>query len=155
MRFSKIYRKKRKVLLPNLRYQQTQPPHHMSHWRPPLNNVPRQERQWFQTVLQSHALFCGCPDPVAHFNHMATRFGRAAADGQQQPPQPPQLRALPAPPVPDTPRRHTRSENPVWPGDGGGEGDRGEAEGDGGGADADDLNQEDIDELVDLLDAPE
>lgn len=150
MRFSRPYRKKRKVLLPYL--PTTKSTHStMSDWIPPTDNVPQREDNWFRSVYTSHRAFCGCLDPVRHLAAVS------AALGFQPPPSrgsagshgtPAIVRALPALPAAPT------SRPPPCGGDGGrgaGEG-RQDAGGDGG---ADDFQQDDVDELLNMLDDAE
>lgn len=78
-------------------------------WAPPIYNVQGREEVWFQSVSSSHAVFCGCLDPVDHLRRIAARINNAP----QQPPANPdnntlrRLPALPAPPEPpaEQPRR--------------------------------------------------
>ncbi len=67
------------------------------------------------------------------------------------------MRVQPALPAPEPPveRRHVRQENQPWSG-GDGDGDGGaQRDGGDGGENAADLGPEDLDELLDVLDAPE
>lgn len=157
MFLGKLYRKKRKVLLHQLRTPEKTPPA-MSYWRPPTRNVPGQEQGWYDAIFSSHNAFCGCGDPIGHANNLAARFGRSGRSRHPATPDtPPPIRPLPALPAPDPPappRRHARTENQAWGGSGGAGGDRGD--GDGGAAGGgDDLGSDAVEELLDLLDDPE
>nr|CAF05719.1 hypothetical protein [Torque teno virus]CAF05725.1 hypothetical protein [Torque teno virus]CAF05775.1 hypothetical protein [Torque teno virus] len=154
MYFSRKRRPKKERPLP-LRYVCGLPPSRpdpMS-WRPPAHDVPGQEGLWYRSVFTSHGAFCGCGDFVGHLQRLSERLGRP------QPPRPPggppgpAVRALPALPPPEPePRRHVQRENP---GCGGGDAADGGPHGEGGDGDDADLGPEDLDELLDVLDAPE
>ena len=121
----------------------------------PRRNASQREDMWYQSVLLAHNSFCGCDDPIGHL--LGLHRSRADTPSPEGPPPPvaPRIRGLPALPAPNTPveRRHTRTENPSWPGDGGG--DAG-ARGDGDGGEGDDqLDAEDVEDLLGVLDDPE
>lgn len=113
-------------------------------WTPPRNDQQYLNWQWYSSVLSSHAAMCGCPDAVAHFNHLASVL-RAP---QNPPPPGPQrnlpLRRLPAlPAAPEAP-----GDRAPWPMAGGAEGEDG-----GAGGDADHGGAAGGPEDADLLDA--
>lgn len=143
------WRKKRKV--PLLAVRATPPPQPMSHWRPPVHNVPGQERQYYEGCFRMHAAFCGCGDFINHLNSLASRIGSPGNGQPPRPDPPPRLRALPAPSSSSTP---TDSRQAPWRGDGGGD----DAPGGGaaaGGPDDGELGPEDVDELLELIDDAE
>ncbi len=149
------WRKKRKVLLQTV--PATPPEPHMSFWRPPVHNVPGLERNWYESVYRSHAAFCGCGDFINHINNLATSLGRPPQPRPPGAPQPPPIRPLPALPAPEDPqpRRHNRTENQPWPGDGGGEGAAGDPVAAGEQEGGDEYGPEDVDQLLDMLDDAE
>lgn len=116
-------------------------------FRAPTNQSGVREQQWFHACLAAHGAFCGCGDPVLHFNNIATRFNYLPATSSPldptagAPPRRPQLRRLAAlPAAPQTP-----TEPQAWLGGG----DGGAAGPDAGGepvADAD-YRSEDLDDL--------
>nr|O70738.1 RecName: Full=Uncharacterized ORF2 protein [Torque teno virus 1 (isolate TA278)]BAA25130.1 unnamed protein product [Torque teno virus 1]BAA82451.1 ORF2 [Torque teno virus] len=113
-------------------------------WTPPRNDQHYLNWQWYSSILSSHAAMCGCPDAVAHFNHLASVL-RAP---QNPPPPGPQrnlpLRRLPAlPAAPEAP-----GDRAPWPMAGGAEGEDG-----GAGGDADHGGAAGGPEDADLLDA--
>nr|P0C675.1 RecName: Full=ORF2/4 protein [Torque teno virus Human/Japan/TRM1/1999] len=113
-------------------------------WTPPRNDQQYLNWQWYSSILSSHAAMCGCPDAVAHFNHLASVL-RAP---QNPPPPGPQrnlpLRRLPAlPAAPEAP-----GDRAPWPMAGGAEGEDG-----GAGGDADHGGAAGGPEDADLLDA--
>ncbi|BAA94875.1 hypothetical protein TTV15_gp1 [Torque teno virus 15] len=149
MHFSKITRKKRKLLLqtvPLAKNQRTT----MS-WSRPSQNVPICEQNWFESCLRSHACFCGCNNPVIHFNNIATRFNYLpTANPPVGPPQPPtrppsRLRPLPALPAPPA------DPQAPWPGAGGSSGggeERNQRGRSGERADGEDFDAEDLNALM-------
>lgn len=105
------------------------------------------EQQWFEACIRSHGAYCGCGDPVLHFNNLATRFRYLPAASSPldspggAPPRRTHLRRLAA--LPAAP--HTPTEPQAWPGGG----DGGAAGPDAGGepvADAE-YRTEDLDDL--------
>lgn len=155
MRFSRIYRsKKRKVLLPHLSAPQTEPPA-MSNWIPPTTNVFSREEDWFRGIYCSHRAFCGCDDPVRHLASLAATLGFQPGPPPSGDPRerstPPVVRTgLPALPPPAQP-------GPSRPCGGSGAGRGGDGRRDAGDAAAgdDDLPEESVEELLDLLDDAE
>lgn len=154
MRFSRIYRQKRKVLLFPLRTAKKTRPS-MSDWIPPTQNVPDREEAFFRGVYCMHRAFCGCGDFVHHLARLSADFGYQpgpAPHGDSGPRATPGvvrgLRALPA--ASSTPR-----DPPCGGGDGGRAGGDGRQDAGEDGGDGDDLAPGDIEELVDLLDDPE
>lgn len=135
---------KRKLLLQIVRAAPQTPA--MSFRTPTIQGGVR-DQQWFEACLRSHCAFCGCGDPVLHFNNLAARFNYLPATASPldpsgaAPPRRPQLRRLAAlPAAPQTP-----TEPQPWHGGG----DGGAAGPDAGGepvADAD-YRQEDLDDL--------
>ena len=112
------------------------------------------DQQWFEACVRSHAAFCGCGDPVLHFNNIATRFHYLPATSSPldptggAPPRRPQLRrlaALPAAP-PSTP------ESQPWRGGGGDDGAGGPDAAGGPVADAE-YGPEDLDDLFAAIEA--
>nr|BAB69492.1 SENV-D [SEN virus] len=149
MHFSKITRKKRKLLLQTVPLPKSQ--RTTMSWSRPVQNVSICEQHCFKSCLQSHACFCGCNNPVIHFNHIATRFNYLPTAnppvGPSQPPtRPPSrlrpLAALAAPPA---------AQQAPWSGAGGSSGggeesnQRGRM---GERADGEDLDAEDLDALM-------
>lgn len=146
MFLGKIYRTKRKLLLPAVRPPQA-PSSMSSTWRVPRGDVASRERHWYLAVRDSHDAFCGCRDPVFHLSRLAARFNH------QGPPPPPQddrpasatpvRRFLPLPSYP--------GEGPPdrWPGGDGGAAGGGRGDGGDGGVRAADeeYRPEDLDEL--------
>lgn len=135
MFLGKLYRKKRKLLLCSLRTATKALTFSMS-WSRPIHNVTALERNWYQCVIHSHAAYCGCGDPGAHFAALVQRYNSTQMQHQRllspaSPVRSPnhirRARALPAAP-----------EQPPalpWHG-GGGEGDAARGgEGDAGGDD--------------------
>lgn len=59
-------------------------------WRPPAYNLAQREEHWYQSIVSSHATFCGCTDLIRHFCILASRFSTT----------PSVIPALPAPPEP-------------------------------------------------------
>nr|AAD20025.1 ORF2 protein [Torque teno virus] len=118
-------------------------------WSPPRNDEHYLKGQWYSSILSSHSAFCGCPDAVAHFNHLATVLRAPENPGPPGGHRPSPLRVLPAlPAAPEAP-----GDRAPWPmgcgGDGEGGGRGGDADGGdaaGGPADAD---------LLDAVDAAE
>ena len=148
MHFSKISRRKKRLLpLQNLRTTPESPPYQVM-WRQPVHHVQGQEHLWFEATRLSHAAFCGCGDHVGHLTRLSETYGRGPAPRPPGAPQPPVNRGLPALPPPPEPAL----EPAPWRGGGGDEGDgRGDG-GDGGpGGDAPYA----ADELEDLFAAVE
>lgn len=147
------YRKKRKVLLPDLRTPPNSPAR-MSLWRPPAHNVPGQEQQWFRSCLHAHGAFCGCGNFILHLSSLAARLnfqGGPPPPGGPRAERPPLRALLPLPAVPGEGR-----ENRPWPGgDGAGEGGSGREGGDGGPAVADEYRPEDLEDLFAAIEGDE
>lgn len=153
MFLGKLYRKKRKVSLRSL----SAPPktgHTMSHWLPPLQNVPQRERCWFDSIFLSHRSFCGCDDPIRHLGSLAARYNMQpgpSPGGDRRPQRQAPVRTLPALPAPES------RGNPPRPcrGGDGAEGGDGPA-GDGGPTAAEeDYRAEDLEELYAALEGDE
>lgn len=144
MFLGRVWRKKRQVLLPALRTPQA--PRRAMSWRPPVHNAPGIERNWYESIIRSHASSCGCGNFILHINSLADRYGFAPG------PSPP---GGPGPRPPAPLRRQNATENPdsgpralPWRGDGGGDGGPGPEGGDGGsGGAADQYAEEELDAL--------
>lgn len=113
MHFSKISRKKRKLLLLPVRAKPKAQTRSMSFWRPPVHNGTGIEHLWFESTVRGHSAACGCGDPVRHLSRLAERYGYpgpSRASGtppslEGPPNNPPQIRrALPAPAAPEPPQ---------------------------------------------------
>lgn len=149
----RVWRKKRKVLLSNLRTPSPVRPD-MSQWLPPLQNVPQRERCWFNSIWQSHRSFCGCADPIRHLGHLAAQYNMQpgpSPGGDPRPPRPPSVRRYPALPGPDTPANPPLQR--CRGGDGAGDG-AGPA-GDGGPAADDEYRPEDLEDLYAAIEGDE
>lgn len=152
MRFSKIYRKKRKVPLLLVHLDKSKQLA-MSDWIPPTQDVPTREETWFRSVYCSHRCFCGCDDVVRHLAALSATFGfqpgpssRGNSGSRGTPAVVRGLRALPA--APTNPRT-----TPC-----GGDGGRGAGEDrqdDGGDGAAEEFQQGDVEELLDMLEDAE
>lgn len=154
MFFGRPWRQKRKVPLSPLQTEPLQPPVHMSLWRPPVYNVPGQERQFYESCLRSHDAFCGCGDFITHLNNLATRIGRAGDDQPPRPQRPPAIRSMRALPAPPTSGNQSHDQGGPWPGDGGGESAAGGPDDAGPPGDGD-LAPEDVEELLELVEEAE
>lgn len=141
------WRKKRQLLLSLVPAPPKAPA--MSFSTPSINGGLR-DQQWFEACLRSHNAYCGCNNPVIHFNNIAARFNYLPTSNLpldppgQTPPRRPALRRLPALPAapPTTP------STSAWPtGDGGNAGGPGAAGGGGGDAADADYRSEDLDDL--------
>ena len=141
------WRKKRKLLLSLVPAPQKAPA--MSFSTPSINGGLR-DQQWFEACLRSHNAYCGCNNPVIHFNNIAARFNYLPTSNlplDPPGPTPPRRRdlrrlpALPAAPV-------ATPSTSVWPtGDGGDAGGPGAAGGGGEPVADADYRSEDLDDL--------
>lgn len=144
MRFSRIHRSKRKVLLPNL---PTTPRAPAMSWYPPVHNAAGRERNYWECCFRAHSSFCGCGNFIRHLNLLADRyqFDPPAPPPGGPPPGPrPALRALP--PVPGDPA-DPPNPGPQWPGAGGDAGAGAPAAGGDEGGAADQYGDADLDAL--------
>lgn len=155
MRFSRIYRpKKRKVPLLHLPATEKKPTA-MSHWVPPTQHVTSREEDWFRGIFTTHRAFCGCGDPVLHLSALSASLGfqpgPPPSGGPRERLTPPLIRpSLPALPPPATP-----GPSQQCGGSGAGRGDDGRRDDGGAAAGDDDLPGESVEELLDLLDDAE
>ena len=124
MFLARPWRKKRALLLLEVRAKQTRRPLQMSFWCPPAHDVRGREHQWYEACYRSHGAMCGCGNFTGHLVALADRYGfrpgPRAPGGPPAlgPPQPPLRRALPPPPAPEPPPQGNNN-NQRWPGDGG------------------------------------
>lgn len=122
------YRKKRALLLLSVHSTKTKGKLLIAMWTPPRNDQQYLNWQWYSSVLSSHSAMCGCPDAIAHLNHLANLL-RAP----QNPPPPDNPRPLPVRALPALPAAHEAAgDRAPWPMGGGGD-----AGGAGAGGDAD------------------
>lgn len=141
MFLGRVWRKKRALLLPQLRTPAKKPP--LMSWSQPLHNVTTREGFFYAGCKQLHNCFCGCDDFINHLLRIQTQQG--SSPGTSTPRTPPLAvirRALPAPAAPEPPA--------AWRGAGGGpaaDADRGPG-GDGG-----DYAPADLDDLYAAVDA--
>lgn len=147
------WRKKRQLLLSIVPAPPKAPT--MSFSSPSINGGLR-DQQWFEACLRSHNAYCGCNNPIVHFNNIATRFNYLPTSNL--PLDPPagspsrrgHLRRLPA--LPAAPS--TSPSTPVWRTGGGGDAGGPGAAGGGGEPVADaDYRSEDLDDLFAAIDA--
>ena len=142
MFLGRVWRKKRALLLPELRTPAKKPP--LMSWSQPLHNVTTREGFFYAGCKQLHNCFCGCDDFINHLLRIQTQQDASALRPFTPPstPRPVIRRALPAPAAPDAPA--------PWRGAGGGpaaDADRGPGE-DGG-----DYAPGDLDDLYAAVDA--
>ncbi len=113
MFLGKLYRKKRRLSLSPLHSPPKARKLLRGMWRPPTQNVPGQERNWYDAVFYSHAAFCGCGDCIGHLSRLAVDLGRPPSAHPPPQLQPPALRRLPALPAPPNPSGD-RAAWPTW-----------------------------------------
>lgn len=138
MFLGRIYRKKRRLSLSPLHSPQKARKLLKGMWRPPTQNVSGQERKWFDSVVYSHAAFCGCGDCIGHLSRLAADLGRPSGAHPPSQHQPPPLRRLPALPAPPNPS----GDRAAWPTGGGDDGEDGPGEGGAAGGFADLADEE-------------
>lgn len=154
MHFSRISRKKRRLLLQTVPAKQKKPPREMSRWCPPVHNVSGREHQWYEACYRAHGAFCGCGNFINHLVDLGDRYGfhpgpRAPGAPAVGGPPIPLRRALPPPAAPEPQQGNNNNNRERWPGDGG---DGGAA---GGSEDCGDVEPLPADELDGLLAALE
>lgn len=112
MRFSRIYRRKKR-LLPLLCLPAEPKEQPVMSWRCPLENAYKREQYFLRGCQMLHTSFCGCDDFINHVIRLQNLHGNLhQPTGPSTPPVGRRALALPAAPEP-------------WRGDGGGpEGDR-------------------------------
>nr|ABD34295.1 ORF2 [Torque teno virus]ABD34297.1 ORF2 [Torque teno virus]ABD34303.1 ORF2 [Torque teno virus] len=154
MHFSRISRKKRKVLLLCVPAAKKKPTA-MSFWRPPVHNVTGIQRLWYESFHRGHAAFCGCGDPILHITSLAETYGHPTgprpSGSSGIDPTPPIRRARPAPAAPEPSQVDSRPALP-WHGDGGSDGGAG---GSASGGPVADFADDGLDQLVADLDDEE
>lgn len=141
MFLGRVWRKKRTLLLPELRTPAKKPT--LMSWSQPLHNVTTREGFFYGGCKQLHNCFCGCDDFINHLLRIQTQQGSPPGTSTPRTPPPAVIRrALPAPAAPEPPA--------AWRGAGGGpaaDADRGPG-GDGG-----DYAPADLDDLYAAVDA--